>query len=124
MNANKSVKATFNLSTGVSRFDGSYTGSYSGTAIFDDGTSSPVNGSVTFTVANGFITVTNPGSGSGRIQTNGSAAFSSGGGGGSGVSYSFSGTFSVSPAGAAAADGGWSATFSGGAALGEWGASR
>jgi hypothetical protein len=115
MNANKSVKATFNLSTGVSRFDGSYTGSYSGTAIFDDGTSSPVNGSVTFTVANGFITVTNPGSGSGRI---------SGGGGGSGVSYSFSGTFSVSPAGAAAADGGWSATFSGGAALGEWGASR
>jgi hypothetical protein len=96
----------------VSQFDGSYSGSYSG----------PVSGSVAFTVSNGVITVTDPGSGSGTVSASGSTSFS-GSGGYEGASYSFSGTFVVSN-GTASAGGGWSGSYMGETASGTWSATR
>ena len=109
------------------KFDGSYTGSYSGTAT-DQGQSQGVSGGVAFSVTKLAITVTAPGSGSGGINSNGSATFGSAGGslGAGDASCSFSGSFVSNAAGTqASASGGWSCSFDGGqgSASGTWSAS-
>lgn len=101
------------VGSGPERFDGSYTGSYTG----DD------KGAVRFTVSNGVIAITNPGRGTGHISQSGSASIS-----GSGVdgksSYSFSGTFAIGPGGKATAGGTWTGQQSGFTGHGSWSASR
>ena len=108
---------------GVGRFDGSYTGSYSGTANVPGFGSFPVNGGVAFTVTNGVINVTAPEAGSGTVSPTGSANFGSAGG--SVGNATFSGSFAVAPSGAVSASGGWTSTISGGgSASGSWTAAR
>lgn len=70
--------------TPLTEFDGTYTGTYSGNGA---------SGSVTATVANGTLTVTNPGSGSGSVAANGQVTF--GVDITSGVSCNFTGTISL-----------------------------
>jgi hypothetical protein len=83
---------------------------------------------VAFTVSKLGITVTAPGSGSGAINSSGSATFGSAGGsvGTGDASCSFNGNFvQANPAGTkATASGGWSCTFDGGqgTASGTWSA--
>lgn len=107
----------------VTRFDGSYTGSYTGFASVSGGGSTPVNGSVAFSVAGGVITVTEPGNGSGTISANGTANFT-GAGATNGAPYSFSGTFNLNPDNSVTASGTWESQFTGGSASGSWAASR
>ncbi len=106
--------------TATAQFDGSYTGSFTGTATTALGPF-PVSGSVTVTVTNNVITVTSPGPGSGSISSSGSANFS-GTGGALNASYTFSGTF-VAGVSAITASGGWSAQFSDGTPYGTGSAS-
>jgi hypothetical protein len=121
-----SIFCVFSLVTGLVKandFDGIYTGSYDGT-VYEDGYSGAVDGSVAFIVTNGVILVTDPGSGSGEVDLEGSAFFS-GSGTTEGSSYTFDGTFVISPSGVATASGSWQATYSGGATGdGEWGATN
>jgi len=103
----KRLAAAAPVETDVRRFDGSYSGSYGGDS----------KGPVAFTVANGVITISKPGSGSGTVSSSGSASFS-----GSGthihVSYTFTGTFSISPGGSASASGSWSGSYTTGSLKG------
>lgn len=104
----------------ANRFDGRYRGSYTGTARTSFGPSK-TNGAVSFTVSNGAISITSPGSGSGNISDEGHGSF--GGGTDDGSAYKFSGSFTFSGNGASAG-GSWSATFDGGSASGTWSAAR
>ena len=97
--------------TATAQFDGSYGGSYAGTATTPLGPL-PVSGSVDVTVNHNVITVTSPGSGSGSISSSGSANFS-GSGGALNANYSFSGNFVVGVS-IISASGTWSAQFSDG----------
>ena len=100
---------------------GNYTGS--GSAF---GFTAPANGSVAFTVdTNGHITVTAPGSGSGSVSSTGQANVASAGGGGGFMNsvFSFSGVFRA-VGGTVAANGAWTATFTGGGGSGTWTAGR
>jgi hypothetical protein len=101
-------------------FDGSYLGTYSGTATGSEG-SFPVSGSVAFTVSNGVITVTEPGGGSGTLTSDGSGSFAAAIGGGFGCN--FGGSFFTSPEGVFAG-GSWTCTFEDGTAAGGWSATR
>ncbi len=98
----------------VERFDGTYSGSYSGDA----------SGAVTFTIAQGAISIRSPGRGSGAVNASGSASFAGAGTDAGGASYTFLGTFSVGPGGGASANGKWSAKSTFGPASGSWTASR
>lgn len=95
------------------RFDGTYVGSYSGAD----------SGRVRFTVSGGTISISSPGSGSGRVSAGGSASIS-GAGTDSSSSYSFSGTFSISADGKASASGRWTGKQQGYSGSGTWRASR
>lgn len=53
------------------KYDGSYRGTYSGSFGGE-----PATGSVAFTVANGAMTVTEPGQGTGTVDSSGAATFS------------------------------------------------
>ena len=53
------------------KYDGSYQGMYSGSFAGE-----PVMGSVAFSVANGAMTVTDPGMGTGTVRSTGAATFS------------------------------------------------
>lgn len=82
-------------------FDGSYSGQYSGSYINSMGTFAP-SGPFAFTVSNGLMTVTLPGSGSGHVSTSGAAGVHAnnatmavGGLGVSGLSVEFTAQFSV-----------------------------
>lgn len=105
MTANRSVTAVFTAAT--TTYDGNYTGTYGGTA----------SGPVAFTVRNGIITVTQPGSGQGTVASNGSASFS-GSLAAFGCTATFTGTFFVVGSGLSAGgtwacgadSGSWSAT--------------
>jgi Ca2+-binding RTX toxin-like protein len=116
--ADVSLTNADNEVSSVRAFDGSYSGSYSGTAS-GFGVVVPVSGGVAFTVSNGVITVTAPGPGSGTVAPSGEARF--GAAGGSVGNCTFTGSIVVS-AGVASAQGGWSC--SGGAASGQWSATR
>jgi hypothetical protein len=92
----------------ANRFDGVYTGIYTGTAYATNGATRPDNGSTSFIVSNGVIIVTDPGSGLGSVNAAGSAAFS--GSGNDGANYTFNGTFVISPSGVAQGSGTWQAS--------------
>lgn len=102
---------------GVGRFNGSYRGSYSGT--FEG---IPVNGPAAFTVSNGNINVTEPGSGGGSVDASGSANFSGRLDVGGGVNCNFRGTFQTQGA-LATASGSWNCSGNG-SGSGNWNAQR
>jgi hypothetical protein len=122
MKQSKAVTATFNLAStgGVARFDGYYTGDYSGTTTAWGYTRS-TSGSVALTVSGGGVTVTSPGSGRGTVDSAGAAKI--GVGASDGVEYTFTGTFSVAN-GVATGDGSWRAEFDGGSGSGRWSVRR
>src|SRR6185437_692927 len=103
-----------------SQYDGSYRGTYSGSFA-----SNSVMGSVEFSVANGVITVTEPGRGDGTVDSSGSATFS-GSLGVAGVTCKFTGAFRSSTRAQETvhATGSWSCTGSGQAGKGTWSADR
>ena len=116
-----SVSLVNKAATDVGRFDGSYTGSYSGTATYQ-GIVEPVSGSVAFSVTDGRITVTTPASGSGTLAANGNGSFASGGLLDGAV---FSGTFlGVAGTKKVDASGGWSFSEQGTVGTGAWTASK
>jgi len=108
---------------GVGRFDGAYTGSYSGTATIPGYGSFPVNGSVACSVSNGVITVTAPEAGTGTVNASGAASF--GAAGGAVGNATFSGTFVVQANGSVYASGTWNSNLDGGGtASGTWNCTR
>lgn len=70
----KFSSAALTINSPPPSFNGTYTGSYSGTATVN-GVNKQVSGSVTAVINNGAITVTSPGSGSGTITTAGDVTF-------------------------------------------------
>lgn len=102
-------------------FDGTYTGSYSGT-VSAFGITTPVSGAVQFTVSGNTVAVTAPAPGSGTIDNDGSAEFSPTGGTVSGAI--FSGTFTLSAGGDVSASGGWTYDLDPAFGSGTWNASR
>jgi subtilisin family serine protease len=105
---------TLTIREDVERFDGTYSGSYSG---------SGVSGGAGFTVSNGAIDVTVPCCGSGTLTSNGSATFS-GSGFFEGASCTFTGRFTLSSTGAVSASGSWACVFEGDTYTGSWSAAR
>lgn len=118
---------TFPSKLSADRFDGAYTGSFTGTAYASGGGSNPVNGTVQLSVAGGVITVTDPGSGTGSVNAKGNAGLIGAGVVG-GDTYSFDGKFIAlsfdGGAGSAEVHGTWRAFFTGGTAAGRWSAAR
>lgn len=103
---------------GVSQFNGSYIGEFSGTFGGGD-----VKGPVGFSVSEGRITVTAPGSGSGSVNNSGAATFTGHLNLGGEVGCSFDGNFRVQ-GGSAAASGTWTCAGGGATGSGSWSASR
>jgi len=85
-------------------FDGSYSGSGTGTLICP-GSSGPISFALAFRVSASQISILEPGIGSGSISNSGSATFTAGD---AGSSCPFSGTFVVTGSGAVQASGRWS----------------
>ncbi len=90
-------------------FDGTYSGTFTGTQFFTGGSSCSITGALGLGVAGSTITATAPGAGSGTL-TNNNGSFTVDGIGGTGSSCSFTGTFSVNASGTPAASGTWSCT--------------
>lgn len=103
-----------------SKYDGSYHGAYSGSFA-----SNPAMGSVEFSVANGVITVTDPGQGAGTVDSSGSATFS-GSLGLASITCKFSGAFRSSTGAqqGVRASGSWSCSGSGQTGKGTWSAEQ
>jgi hypothetical protein len=103
-----------------SKYDGSYNGTYQGS--FAD---EPATGSVAFSVANGVITVTDPGQGTGSVDSSGSATFS-GSLGVARVTCKFTGAFQPSTGAkqGVRASGSWSCAGNGRTGKGTWSADR
>ena len=103
-----------------SKYDGSYQGAYSGSFAANS-----VMGSVEFSVANGVITVTDPGQGAGTVDSSGSATFS-GSLGLASITCKFSGAFRPSTGSqqGVRASGPWSCTGAGQTGKGTWSADR
>jgi len=101
-------------------YDGSYQGTYNGSFA-----GSPATGSVAFSVANGAITVTDPGQGTGTVDSSGSATFSGSLGLGS-IACKFTGAFRSSSGAQKGvhASGSWTCTGSGQTGKGTWSADR
>jgi hypothetical protein len=112
----------YDLDFGISRFYGSYTGSYSGTLYLSNGQTVPVNSPLAFIVANAAITVTQPGRGSGTVSADGTASFVVPGFG----DTLFVGTFLLTNSGSVVASGSWSYNdqTSGTTGSGTWNASH
>jgi len=111
------VSLTNKDKTGIDRFNGTYTGSYSGTASYD-GFVVPVSGAVSFTVLNGVITVTAPEPGRGTLTAKGDASFGTAGGALNGAT--FSGVFFAAPGKKPYASGSWSYSLDGAVGQGGW----
>ena len=114
------ASTVFGQAPAKNKYDGSYHGMYDGAFAGD-----PAKGSVAFSVADGDITVTDPGQGTGTVDSSGSAAFS-GSLGVANVSCKFVGAFR-SASGAqpgAHASGSWSCAGSGQTGKGTWSADR
>jgi hypothetical protein len=103
-----------------SKYDGSYQGMYSGSFA-----GNPATGSVAFSVANGVITVTDPGQGTGAVDSSGSATFS-GSIGMASITCKFTGAFRSSTGAkqGVRASGSWSCAGSGQTGKGIWSADR
>lgn len=110
----------FGQAPAKSKYDGSYQGAYSGSFAANS-----VMGSVAFSVANGAITVTDPGQGAGAVDSSGAATFS-GSLGVARVTCKFSGAFRPSTGArqSVRASGSWSCTGSGQTGTGTWSADR
>ena len=102
------------------KYDGSYHGMYSGSFA-----GKPAMGSVVFSVANGVISVTDPGQGTGAVDSSGSATFSGSLGLGS-ITCKFAGAFRSSTGAqqGARASGSWSCAGAGQTGKGTWSADR
>jgi hypothetical protein len=102
------------------KYDGSYHGTYTGSFAGD-----PATGSVAFSVANGAITVTDPGRGEGTVDSSGSATFSGSLGMGN-ITCKFTGAFRPSTGAQQGirASGSWSCAGSGQTGKGTWTADR
>ncbi len=107
----------------ASRFDGTWSGEFTGTASDQAGTTN-VFGPVEFTVVGGRIQISEPGDGSGSISGSGRSRFSGGSGGIASATYRFQGLFLEFFVGGASASGNWSASYRGGSARGRWSATR
>lgn len=103
-----------------SKYDGSYHGMYSGSFSGDSAT-----GSVAFSVANGVITVTDPGQGTGAVDSSGSVTFSGSLGVGN-ITCKFIGAFQSSTGAKHGphASGSWSCAGAGQTGKGTWSADR
>ena len=114
------ASTAFGQAPAKSPYDGSYQGKFNGTFA-----GNPATGSVTFSVANGVITVTDPGHGTGNVDSSGSATFSGSLGLGN-IACKFTGTFrsSTGAARGAHASGSWSCTGAGQTGKGTWSADR
>ena len=102
------------------KYDGPYHGMYSGAFA-----GRPATGSVAFSVASGAITVTDPGQGTGTVDSSGATTFS-GSLGVADIACKFVGTFR-SPTGkqqGAHASGSWSCTGAGQTGNGTWSADQ
>lgn len=108
----------------VSRFDGTYTGTFNGWWADEDGETLEVSGSVLFSVSHGTMTVTSPGSGTGTISAEGRVL--TGSVRAEGASCTFGGGFSVTPQTARGlANGGFYCTLEDGStSAGDWSAVR
>jgi len=108
----------------LEQFDGSYSGGYSGGLTYM-GNDYSVSGNVAFSVSNGTITVSEPGSGSGTVSASGSAGFTGRlavAGLEQPLNCSFSGSF-VPQGEGVSASGGWSCSGEA-SGSGNWNASR
>ena len=114
------ASTAFGQAPAKSKYDGSYHGKYDGSFAGD-----PATGSVAFSVANGGITVTDPGQGAGTVDSSGSATFS-GSLGVANVTCKFIGAFQLSSGAqeSARASGSWSCAGSGQTGEGTWSADR
>ncbi|MGC2185494.1 MAG: hypothetical protein WA637_19660 [Terriglobales bacterium] len=110
----------FGQTPASSKYDGSYQGTYDGAFA-----GNPAKGSVAFSVAKGDITVTDPGAGTGSVDSSGSATFS-GSLGVADVTCKFVGSFQSSRRvqQGAHASGSWSCAGSGQTGKGTWSADR
>jgi hypothetical protein len=102
------------------KYDGSYQGMYSGSFA-----GQPVMGSVAFSVANGAMTVTDPGMGTGTVSSTGAATFS-GSLGVANIACKFVGTFQSATRRqkGASASGSWSCSGAGRTGKGTWSANQ
>ena len=119
MDAPKSVVATFALAP--SPFDGAYSGSFSGTALFGGSFSYGMRGVVAFSVVKGMITVAAPGTGAGAVSREGSGTFTTAGG--TVGRCAVTGTFSID-SDVSSASGTYVCTIPGGTSSGSWTATR
>ena len=103
-----------------SKYDGSYRGTYSGTFA-----AKPATGSVVFSVANGGMTVTDPGEGAGTVDSSGAATFS-GSLGVAKINCKFVGTFqsATGKQPGVSASGSWSCAGMGQTGKGTWSANQ
>jgi hypothetical protein len=110
----------FGQATAKSKYDGSYHGMYSGSFA-----GHPARGSVAFSVANGVITVTDPGQGAGTVDSSGATTFS-GSLGVANITCKFVGTFrsSTGKQQGARASGSWSCMGVGQTGKGTWSADQ
>lgn len=110
----------FSQAPAEGKFDGSYHGMYSGSFADNSAT-----GTVAFSVANGAITVTDPGQGKGTVSSSGATTFNGSLGMGN-VTCKFVGTFQL-PAGkqqGARASGTWTCSGAGQTGKGKWSADQ
>lgn len=110
----------FGQAPAKSKYDGSYHGMYSGSFAGE-----PATGSVAFSVANGVITVTNPGQGTGTVDSSGATTFSGSLGLGN-ISCKFVGNFqsATGKQQSSHASGSWTCTGAGQAGKGTWSADQ
>lgn len=110
----------FGQTPATSKYNGSYQGAYNGSFAGNS-----VMGSVEFSVSNGAITVTDPGQGTGTVDSSGAATFS-GSLGVARVTCKFNGAFrsSTRTQQGVRASGSWSCTGSGQTGKGTWSADR
>ena len=110
----------FSQAPAQGKFDGSYHGMYSGSFAGNSAA-----GNVAFSVANGAITVTDPGQGTGTVSSSGATTFNGSLGMGN-VTCKFVGAFQL-PAGkqqGARASGTWSCSGAGQTGKGKWSAAQ
>jgi hypothetical protein len=110
----------FSQAPAKGKYDGSYHGMYNGS--FADNTAT---GPVAFSVANGAITVTDPGQGTGTVDSSGATTFSGSLGMGN-ITCKFVGTFQLSTGKQRGdhASGSWSCTGAGQTGKGKWSADQ
>ncbi len=122
---NYGTTGTFAPKVLVERFNGTYTGGYSGSFTLPGVGTQLVSGDVMLSVAGGVITVTAPKPGTGNVSASGGAGLSASGGG---ANYTFTGKFTATALGTgpgtAIAAGSWTATGGGGTGHGTWSVNR